>query len=182
MAARLFSRLPPRILVPFLLFWSLGSVVLGHELASLPLASFASAVTRPLQLPLQVQGAFPRAETHPRPASPVQVATGGLGNKLPAVVIHKGARAKHRVRTPHRNIARTAAVSLSNGTGQDGMASRAGFSDWQSGAFAYGFADSAPPWPGFSPQGWYGNPSGVRWAGDWRSPCDWAPRASYAWP
>ncbi len=103
--ARLSGRLPPRIVAPFLLFWCLGSLVLGHELASLPFASFAAAVTRPLQATLQVQGVFPHASSsdsqsarHQQGASQrlTVAATGLLGRKIPVVRRAPGAKARAR--------------------------------------------------------------------------------------
>lgn len=179
-AGPLFARLPLRIVVPFLLFWSLGSVVLGHELASLPLASFASAVTRPLQATLQAQGAFPRAETPGKPATRPQVAAGGLGSKPPIIAKHPvAAHAKTRVRMQRRNITSTAYTR--NGSGQIATAFETS-DDWQPGAFAYGLAGGTPPWLGPPSPGWFARPSVFRWGGSWQSPCDWTSRSPYAWP
>ncbi len=73
-----FRRIPGRMLVPFLLFWCLGSFALGEEISHLPLTSFASAIVRPLQSVGPAQGQI----AHVAPASrPHTVATGVLGGK-----------------------------------------------------------------------------------------------------
>lgn len=191
MATRLGARLPLRIIVPFLLFWSLGSVVLGHELASLPLASFASAVMRPLQATLQVQGAFPHAQTHAAPVAPAQVVTGGLGNKAP-VIAHRRAGAKSG-RTKHGATARAASLGLS--AGQSDVTLRGAPDDWQPGAYSYGYmydyaysdyaysaANSASMWAGLSPRGGFADSNAFRWSEDWQSARDWVLWPSDVWP
>lgn len=89
-------RLPRRIIAPFLLFWCVGSLVLGHELARLPLATLASSVMRPAQSIVQAQGALSHSE--PRIAPP-QMAAGLIGAKLPAPVHHSSAKHRGRAKT-----------------------------------------------------------------------------------
>jgi len=80
------GRIPGPALMPFLLFWCLGSFALGQELARMPLAALAAAAVQPLQSALQVQGALAHAApiTHTH-----QVATGLLGSKPPTALAHK---------------------------------------------------------------------------------------------
>jgi hypothetical protein len=90
------ARIPGPALVPFLLFWCLGSFALGQELAQLPLAALAAAAIHPLQSALQAQGALAHAAPNPSITHTHQVATGLLGGKPPAAPAHKtSAKAGH---------------------------------------------------------------------------------------
>ncbi len=84
---RIPSRIPGQALVPFLLFWCLGSFALGQELARLPLTAFAAV--HPLQSALHAQGALGHALPAPHAH---QVATGLLGGKPATPAVQKTSR------------------------------------------------------------------------------------------
>lgn len=176
-------RIPCRMLVPFLLFWSLGSLVLGGEVSRLPLARFASAIVRPSHAVAAAQGQLARVAADQRVRL---VATGILGGK-PA------ATAKHIARKPARTRARSSArIALRTGRattwttrGSAGMpwgydeASASGWmpSMWPSWHMS-GMWDSHGPWTQRAQWGqrwqWAGRPAWSMWgaSGDGRAGWD----------
>jgi hypothetical protein len=100
---RVSHRVPRRVLVPFLLFWCLGSFALGQEAARAPLlAIVASAVGAIEHSPLAAHAGAPRTRAHTTssataPRVPL-IAAGSLGVKPPTVALpaRPGRHARHK--------------------------------------------------------------------------------------
>lgn len=186
------ARLPRRIVAPFLLFWCLGSLVLGHELASLPLTTFAAAVTRPLQsLQSALQAQPVRSPVEAAPARrPPQTAAGVLGREPPASPHIAAGKARVKV----KGNARTSRTSYRSSAPADSSdAWSTAWGDWPA-PDDDGFFDGAPPWYAASGYGaagydapaaaadWGARPgwmAGAFGGGCARGTCDWMMVQSY---
>jgi hypothetical protein len=179
MRRRLGARLPRRIAVPFLLFWCLGSLVLGHELASFPFASIATAVMRPLQATLQVQGMIPGSDSSGASHSQRQqdatqrlTVAALLGRKIPVVSRARAAKAGARskvARRMSRDLSVSTRLAQRSAWGDPAETGYApAFGAWQQMPVAVGYA---PPWHAFSWDDGDGWNAHVSWeSAGWNSP------------
>jgi hypothetical protein len=162
-------------MVPFLVFWCLGSFALGAEMAQVPLASLVSAVERPLHAAATAQGALAHVSQHVsdvrRAAS--QVATGILGRKPTSPHVQKKVgKGAHKTKQAPRTI--FSASARYGDVGTPGYWGSAWHWDANRGAgFTAGMPGSGSMWGGRDP--W---PAQGGWRMAWRDSWRWGPRAA----